>query len=50
MRANLGFLRKVVEVQDHLRDVALPNNWRSMDCVSNAMQAARQKDYNNVAS
>ena len=50
MRANLGFLRKVVDVQGHMPDVALPSNWRELDCVSNAMQAARQKDYNKVVS
>lgn len=50
MRANLGFLRKVVEVQGHMPDMALPSNWHVVDCVSNAMQAARQKDYNNLVA
>lgn len=50
MRANLGFLRKVVEVQGHMPDMAIPSNWHAVDCVSNAMQAARQKDYNKVVA
>lgn len=48
MRANLGFLRKVVEMQGHMPKMALPSNWRVVDCVSNAMQAARQKDYKKL--